>query len=114
MPVPELHRTQSVTDPLVEFAEHHRRLRKLEVGLPTRQVSLQAFDELWQTSPARASRHLPDALLECLFGFVGDPTLGLSARAVPEDIARKLSARARCYSRLRIIDLQVESLVGKR
>ncbi|MPM97518.1 hypothetical protein SDC9_144691 [bioreactor metagenome] len=110
-PVLELHHTQPVPDPLVEFAEHLGCLRKLEVRLPAWHVGPQPFGNLGQVAPARATCELPDTLLEGLQRLVGHPALDLPARAVPEGIAQKLAARGRRDGRLGVADLQVESII---
>src|SRR5690606_2737145 len=110
-PVLELHGTQPVSNPLVESAEHLRRLRELEVGLPARHVSPELFGDLRQATPTRATRHLSDALLEGLFGLVRHLAFDLTASAIPEGITEKLPARCGRDGRLGLIDLQMESVV---
>jgi len=110
----ELHGTQPVSDPLVEFAEHLGCLRKLEVRLPTRHVGPQPFGDLGQVAPARATRELPDALLEGRQGLSGHSTLDPVTRTAPQLVAQKLATGRRRYRRLDLVDLQMESFVELR
>ena len=74
-----------MTQPLVEFAEHLRRLRKLKVSLPARHVSPEPFHDLRQATPARATRQLSDALPVGFLRLVGNsrtppPRFGICTR----------------------------------
>jgi hypothetical protein len=100
-----------MTQPLVEFAEYLRRLRKLKVRFPAGHVGPELFGDLRQPTPTRATRHLSDTLFEGLFRLVRNLALDLTASAIPEGIAEELSARYGRNCRLRFVDLQMESVV---
>src|SRR5580700_5493726 len=64
LPLFELQRPQPVADPFVIVSEGLRRVRQLEVCLPSGQILLQFRDHGFKAPSAAASGYLPYALLQ--------------------------------------------------